>query len=101
MGVTSKSPRLKVRSTVSMEKLPGTVHNLTRSSSCLSRASTNAGSGQGRINRPSQSPNLGFLHDGKILISKRICMLGGCKTLGFTGTLNVSNLSLIARKVKR
>ena len=50
VGVTSNSPRLNVGSTVTMEKLDG-VQNLTRSSSCLSRARTNAGSGDGLVSQ--------------------------------------------------
>ena len=46
VGVASKSPKLKVGSIVSRDKLAGTMQNHTKSSSCLCRAITNAGSGK-------------------------------------------------------
>ncbi len=49
VGVTSKSPRLNVGLTVSTENPSGIVQNLTKSSNCLSRDNTKAGSGEGRV----------------------------------------------------
>ena len=60
VGVTSNAPKLKVGSTVKIEKTLGLVQNCTKSSSWRSRANTNTGSGDALVpltNIPVLSPS--------------------------------------------